>query len=98
MCAVLAACLHGCRLKARSISTGLQVWSLQLKPVSAPAAAPGAVAVVTPAGLQASSGRRQPPPWAMRCHLPCSLLTRLCMLIAPRPLPCPLQPAGCSLD
>ena len=34
------------------MSTGLELWSLQLQPVSAPAAAAGAVAVVTPEGLQ----------------------------------------------
>lgn len=39
-------------LKARSLSTGEELWSLQLSPVSAPSAAADSVAVVTLEGLQ----------------------------------------------
>lgn len=46
------------RLKARSLSTGEEMWSVPLQPVSAPTAAAGSVAVVTPDGLQV---RRRPP-------------------------------------
>jgi outer membrane protein assembly factor BamB len=47
-------------LKARSVRTGEEAWSLELQPISGPSAAGGSVAVVTPDGLQvldAASGQ-----------------------------------------
>lgn len=40
------------RLKARSVRTGEEAWSVELQPISGPTAAGGSVAVVTPDGLQ----------------------------------------------
>ncbi|KAL4422963.1 hypothetical protein ABPG75_009160 [Micractinium tetrahymenae] len=52
-------------LKARSLRTGEEVWSVQLQPVSAPSAAAGSVAVVTPDGLQVLDAASGAPRWAV---------------------------------
>ncbi|KAL4451232.1 hypothetical protein ABPG77_009304 [Micractinium sp. CCAP 211/92] len=55
-------------LKARSLRTGEVVWTAPLQPVSAPSAAAGSVAVVTPDGLQVLDAASGAPRWAAGQH------------------------------